>query len=71
MPNLRHQRFSSHIIHNWGLETILNGCPNLESLHLRECHGLDIFGDGGKRCLDQIKDLTIGFFDYDVFSFLS
>ncbi|XP_047978346.1 putative F-box/LRR-repeat protein 23 [Salvia hispanica] len=44
MPNLRHFRLYSHNIENKGLEAILDGCPNLESLHLRKCFGLDLQG---------------------------
>ena len=59
MPNLRHLRLFSHKIENKGLEAILDGCTGLETLHLRECSGLDLQGSLGKRCSDQIKDFIL------------
>uniref|UniRef100_A0A0V0H644 Putative ovule protein n=1 Tax=Solanum chacoense TaxID=4108 RepID=A0A0V0H644_SOLCH len=34
----------------WGLEAVLVGCPNLKSLDLRRCLGLDLSGPIGDRC---------------------
>ncbi|XP_047949573.1 putative F-box/LRR-repeat protein 23 [Salvia hispanica] len=59
MPNLRHLRLFSYCIGNQGLEAILDGCPNLELLHLQRCSGLDLQGGLGKRCSDRIKDLIL------------
>ncbi|KAL8468594.1 hypothetical protein ACS0TY_031693 [Phlomoides rotata] len=57
MPNLCHLRFIGNTIDNEGLESILDGCPNLESLDLRQCFGLDLQQGLGKRCSKQIKHL--------------
>ncbi|KAL8461037.1 hypothetical protein ACS0TY_032499 [Phlomoides rotata] len=57
MPNLCHLRFIGNSIDNEGLESILDGCPNLESLDLRQCFGLDLQQGLGKRCSKQIKHL--------------
>ena len=59
MPNLCHLRLVNLQIENNGLEAILDGCTSLESLHLLECSGFDLQGGLGKRCSDQIKDLSI------------
>ena len=59
MPNLRHLRLCQLHFENKGLEVILNGCPHLESLELSGCSGLDLQGDLGKRCSEQIKDLRL------------
>lgn len=34
----------------WGLEAVLVGCPNLKSLDLRRCLGIDLSGPIGDRC---------------------
>ncbi|XP_057763924.1 F-box protein SKIP19-like [Salvia miltiorrhiza] len=57
MPNLHHLQLVAHKMGNKGLEAILDGCPRLESLDIRQCFGLDLGGDLGKRCREQIKDL--------------
>ncbi|XP_057763930.1 putative F-box/LRR-repeat protein 23 [Salvia miltiorrhiza] len=60
MPNLHHlQLFAHEEMQNEGLEAILDGCPRLESLDIRQCYGLDLGGDLGKRCREQIKDLRL------------
>ncbi|XP_057763933.1 F-box protein SKIP19-like isoform X2 [Salvia miltiorrhiza] len=60
MPNLHHlQLFAHEEMQNEGLEAILDGCPRLESLDIRQCFGLDLRGDLGKRCREQIKDLRL------------
>ncbi|KAI3455956.1 hypothetical protein Pfo_012619 [Paulownia fortunei] len=56
MPNLCHLRLFANEIKNAGLEAVLDGCPHLESLDLRQCFGVDLGGDLGKRC-QQIKEL--------------
>ncbi|PIN03082.1 hypothetical protein CDL12_24394 [Handroanthus impetiginosus] len=57
MPNLCHLRLFANLMKNEGLQAILDGCPKLESLDLRQCYGVDLGGDLGKRCTQQIKDL--------------
>ena len=59
MPNLRHLQVFAHWMGNKGLELILNGCPHLESLDVRRCFDLDLEGDLGKRCREQIKYLKL------------
>ncbi|KAG6407158.1 hypothetical protein SASPL_130142 [Salvia splendens] len=59
MPNLRHLRLFTFCIGIQGLEAILDGCPNLESLHIQQCSGLDLQGGLGKRCFDRIEDLIL------------
>ncbi|KAK6150123.1 hypothetical protein DH2020_017648 [Rehmannia glutinosa] len=57
MPNLRHLRLFGNRLNNEGLQAILDGCPHLESLDLRQCFSVDLRGDLGKRCSQQINDL--------------
>ncbi|KAG9141776.1 hypothetical protein Leryth_027532 [Lithospermum erythrorhizon] len=57
MPELRHLQLFGNRMTNEGLEAILNGCPKLESLDLRQCFNLDLQGELGKRCIRQIKNL--------------
>ncbi|KAL1566591.1 putative F-box/LRR-repeat protein 9 [Salvia divinorum] len=59
MPNLRHLQVFAHWMGNKGLERILNRCPRLESLDIRRCFDLDLQGDLGKRCRQQIKYLKL------------
>ncbi|KAL1537575.1 putative F-box/LRR-repeat protein 23 [Salvia divinorum] len=59
MPNLQHLQVFGHWMENKGLELILNGCPRLESLDIRRCFDLDLEGDLGKRCRQQIKHLKL------------
>ncbi|XP_047938802.1 putative F-box/LRR-repeat protein 23 [Salvia hispanica] len=58
MPNLRHLQPWGLKMTNEGLEAILNGCPHLESLNLRQCRGLVLQWDLVKRC-KRIKDLKL------------
>ncbi|KAL8468587.1 hypothetical protein ACS0TY_031688 [Phlomoides rotata] len=57
MPNLRHLRLFLDSLNNEGLEAILDGCPYLESLDLRQCFHLHLCGVVAKRCYEQLKDL--------------
>ncbi|KAL0363611.1 UNVERIFIED_CONTAM: F-box protein SKIP19 [Sesamum calycinum] len=57
MPNLCHLRLFGNKLMNEGLEAILNGCPHLESLDIRQCFSVNLVGDLGKRCSEQIKNL--------------
>ncbi|KAJ9560446.1 hypothetical protein OSB04_005606 [Centaurea solstitialis] len=44
---------------NIGLQAILDGCRNLKSLDLRMCPFIDLKGDLGKGCSQQIKCLKL------------
>ncbi|KAL6500628.1 hypothetical protein OROHE_025425 [Orobanche hederae] len=57
MPNLRHLRLFGNRLSDDGLRAILDGCPHLESLDLRQCFNVDLRGDLGKRCFSQIKEV--------------
>ena len=57
MPKLRHLQLLGCKLTNVGLCAILNGCPHLESLDLRQCFNINLEGPLGKRCAVQIKDL--------------
>ncbi|CAH8350421.1 unnamed protein product [Eruca vesicaria subsp. sativa] len=44
-------------MHDTGLNAILDNCPNLEHLDLRQCFNVNIVGDLEKRCSERIKVL--------------
>ncbi|KAK7247352.1 hypothetical protein RIF29_42233 [Crotalaria pallida] len=56
MPNLRHLQLFGNNLTDEGLLAILDGCPHLESLDLRDCFNVDLGGNLGRRCAEQIKD---------------
>ena len=56
MPKLRHLQLIGCKLTNVGLCAILNGCPHLESLDLRQCFNINLEGPLEKRC-EHIKDL--------------
>lgn len=56
MPELRHLQVIGNNMTNIGLETILNGCPHLESLDVRRCFNLNLRGNLEKLCPEWIKD---------------
>ncbi|KAG2260656.1 hypothetical protein Bca4012_008659 [Brassica carinata] len=55
MPGLRHLQLFGDRLTDAGLNAILDGCPNLEHLDLRQCFNLNLVGDLEKRCLERIK----------------
>ncbi|KAL8033727.1 hypothetical protein ABFX02_13G177300 [Erythranthe guttata] len=57
MPNLHHLRLFGNRLTDEGMQAILDGCPHLESLDLRQCYKVELGGDLGKRCSDRIKYL--------------
>lgn len=57
MPELQHLALIESNLTNEGLEAILDGCLHLESLDLRCCCCIDLEGDLGTRCRQQIVDL--------------
>ncbi|XP_047308235.1 putative F-box/LRR-repeat protein 23 [Impatiens glandulifera] len=50
MPQLRHLSLIGNSITNTGLQAILDACPHLESLDLRQCNKVDLSGELGKKC---------------------
>ncbi|KAK6150099.1 hypothetical protein DH2020_017624 [Rehmannia glutinosa] len=63
MPNLCHLQLFANYMKNDGLQALLDGCPHLESLDIRQCFLVDLSGDLGKRCFQQMKKLRLPF-DY-------
>ncbi|XP_073058510.1 F-box protein SKIP19-like [Primulina eburnea] len=57
MPALRHLRLFGNKMTNEGVEAILDGCSQLESLDLRQCFSVDLRGDLGSRCFQRLKEL--------------
>ncbi|XP_076935104.1 putative F-box/LRR-repeat protein 23 [Bidens hawaiensis] len=66
LPGLTHLELIGNRMTNIGLEAILDGCCHLESLDLRVCWFLDMIGDLGERCSEQVKHLKL---PYDPFYF--
>jgi len=56
MPELWHLALILNPLTEVGLQAILDGCPHLVSLDLRYCN-IDLEGDIGRRCRQQIVDL--------------
>ena len=59
LGRLCHLQLIGNTMTNRGLEAILNGCPNLESLDLRRCLNLNLNGELGTRCVEQIRNLRL------------
>ncbi|KAK3430665.1 hypothetical protein EUGRSUZ_E02467 [Eucalyptus grandis] len=57
MHGLHHLQLFGNKMTNEGLKTILDSCPHLEYLDLRQCFNIYMEGDLGRRCTEQIKDL--------------
>ncbi|XVF00508.1 hypothetical protein REPUB_Repub04eG0007200 [Reevesia pubescens] len=57
MHGLSHLQLVGNNLTNHGLQAILDGCPHLESLDLRRCFHVNLEGDIGRRCTEQIKNL--------------
>ncbi|CAH8334524.1 unnamed protein product [Eruca vesicaria subsp. sativa] len=58
MPGLRHLHLSgNHDMNNTGLKAILDGCPHLEHLDLRECWKIELVGDLEDLCSERIRVL--------------
>nr|XP_043630268.1 putative F-box/LRR-repeat protein 23 [Erigeron canadensis] len=58
-PDLRHLELIKDTMTNVGLRMILDGCRHLELLDLHRCKYIDLKGDLGKRCSEQIKHLKL------------
>ncbi|KAL4563532.1 hypothetical protein LXL04_027575 [Taraxacum kok-saghyz] len=63
MPELTRLKLFDKNMTNIGLKAILEGCPHLESLHIRMCYDLDLDGNLKKVCTEQIKDFK---FDLEI-----
>ncbi|KAJ4980345.1 hypothetical protein NE237_031182 [Protea cynaroides] len=60
MPELRYLQLFRNKLTNEGLRAILDGCPHLEYLDLRQCSGVNLEGgDLKRRCADRIKSLRL------------
>ncbi|KAM0040595.1 putative F-box domain, leucine-rich repeat domain superfamily, F-box-like domain superfamily [Helianthus debilis subsp. tardiflorus] len=59
LHELRHLELIGNPMSNKGLGMILDGCHHLELLDLRACFFVDLDGDLGKRCLQQIKRVKL------------
>ncbi|XP_021812413.1 putative F-box/LRR-repeat protein 23 [Prunus avium] len=59
MHDLHHLQLRGNKLTNDGLQAILDGCPHLESLDLRECFHLKLGGELGRRCAERIKKLQL------------
>ncbi|KAJ1387089.1 Leucine-rich repeat [Sesbania bispinosa] len=59
MPQLRQLYISGNPLTNDGLLAILDGCPLLQSLALRECCYIYLVSSVVTRCREQIKDLCL------------
>ncbi|GLT52179.1 hypothetical protein SLA2020_479300 [Shorea laevis] len=57
MHELRHLQLMGNRLTNSGLQAILDGCPHLQSLDLRQCFNVVLRGDLEKRCTERIKHL--------------
>lgn len=54
LPSLRQLQLIGNTLTAQGLEAILEGCPNLKSLDLRRCLGIDLQGPIGDRCRQMV-----------------
>ena len=59
MHGLHHLQLFGNQLTNVGLRAILDSCPHLESLDLRYCFNLNLLGDLGRRCREQIRKLLL------------
>ncbi|XP_070019540.1 putative F-box/LRR-repeat protein 23 [Nicotiana sylvestris] len=59
MPKLRHLSLLGNVLTNEGLYAILDGCLHLQSLDIRHCFNINLEGDLGGRCKQQIIDLKL------------
>ncbi|VYS61747.1 unnamed protein product [Arabidopsis thaliana] len=73
MPGLLHLQLISNGLTNIGLNAILDGCPHLECLDLRQCFNINLFGDVERQFLERIKDFrcpndVLDDYNYVIFS---
>lgn len=65
MPSLHHLQLLGNRLTNEGLQAVLDCCPRLESLDLRQCYNIRLSGSVGRRCSEKIDllkcpDYSIG-----------
>ncbi|CAK9142847.1 unnamed protein product [Ilex paraguariensis] len=60
IPGLQNLQLLGNYLTDIGLQAILDGCPHLDSLDLRQCFNVKLNGDLGKRC-SKIRDLKCPF----------
>ncbi|XP_074267300.1 F-box protein SKIP19-like [Silene latifolia] len=68
MPELRHLQLIENNMTSVGLTAILDACPHLQSLELRECYELHLTPSLRKRLSEEIKDLQYSSSDSDEYS---
>ncbi|CAH1419816.1 unnamed protein product [Lactuca virosa] len=59
LHELRRLELIGNNMTNIGLQAILDGCPHLQSLDLRECLCIDLKGGVGKKCSEKIRCLKL------------
>lgn len=59
MHGLRHLQLFGNQLTSDGLNAILDSCPHLESLDVRNCFNLNLKGDVEKRCAERVKNLRL------------
>ncbi|XP_074331206.1 putative F-box/LRR-repeat protein 23 [Apium graveolens] len=59
MSQLLNLQLTGSEMTNKGLQAILDGCPNLESLDLRGCLNINLGNRCGKLCKERIKNLRL------------
>nr|GLL46013.1 putative F-box/LRR-repeat protein 23 [Ipomoea trifida] len=57
MHGLKNLALGGNEMSDKGVEAILDACPRLQSLKLKQCIHVKLEGELGKRCSQQIKDL--------------
>jgi len=69
LPELRRLNLFRNKLTNDDLHAILDGCPHLESLDLRQCFNVTLAGNLKRRCAEQIKDLRRPYDSTDDYEF--
>lgn len=59
MYQLHHLQLFKSKMTNRGLKAILDGCPYLKSLDLRQCVNVNLEGSLGRRCAEMIENLRL------------
>ncbi|XP_057948821.1 F-box protein SKIP19-like [Malania oleifera] len=69
MHELRHLQLFGNKLTNEGLQAILDGCPYLESLDLRQCFNVNLGVNLRKTCAERIKELRCPYDSTDDYEF--